>query len=172
MTHIVKADCFSHYQEISDLAVVIWSEHYTPIIGSDQVAYMLDKFQSIPAITEQIKKGNDYYLLFRNDKPSGYFCIYNTPDAVFISKLYILSQNRGQGLGKSVMNFIENKAVELGHFKISLTVNKYNYNSIEAYKKMGFHIIKSWVQDIGNNYIMDDYYLEKKITTNDAGIKL
>ncbi len=31
---------------VESLANEIWTEHYTPIIGKDQVKYMLDKFQS------------------------------------------------------------------------------------------------------------------------------
>ena len=168
MTQIIKAEDAVHFQQISELAVIIWSEHYTPIIGSKQVDYMLDKFQSVKAIAEQIQKGTEYYLIMHAEKPSGYFCIHTTEDAVFLSKLYVLVQNRGQGLGKMAMNFIENKTVNLGYKKISLTVNKYNESSIKAYKKMGFKMIKPWVQDIGNNYIMDDYYLEKDLKTKNG----
>jgi GNAT superfamily N-acetyltransferase len=165
MTELIKAEDAVHIQQISVLANIIWSQHYNPIIGSKQVDYMLNKFQSIPAITEQIQQGTEYYLIMHAEKPSGYFCIQPTEDAVFLSKLYVLFQNRGQGLGKMAMSFIENKTLGLGFTKISLTVNKYNYNSIKAYQKMGFKKIKSSVQDIGNNYIMDDYYLEKNIST-------
>ena len=120
------------------------------------------------SVAEQIQKGTEYYLIMHAEKPSGYFCIHTTEDAVFLSKLYVLVQNRGQGLGKMAMNFIENKTVNLGYKKISLTVNKYNDSSIKAYKKMGFKMIKPWVQDIGNNYIMDDYYLEKDLKTKNG----
>ena len=39
---------------IVEMAKEIWTEHYTPIIGKDQVDYMLDKFQSNDAISGQI----------------------------------------------------------------------------------------------------------------------
>ena len=54
-------------------------------------------------------------------------------------------------------------AIESGKSVISLTVNKHNSNSIEAYKKMGFEIIRPMVTDIGSGYVMDDYYMEKKL---------
>ena len=168
MTELIKAENATHHQQISELANLIWTEHYTPIIGLKQVDYMLDKFQSVIAIKEQIQQGTEYYLIMHTEKPSGYFCISTNEDSIFLSKLYVLSQNRGQGLGKIAMNFIENRTVHLGYHKISLTVNKYNLNSIETYKKLGFKIIKTWVQDIGNNYIMDDYYLEKHLTNDDS----
>ena len=40
---------------IEALAYEIWYEHYQPIIGTSQVAYMLKKFQSLEAIDEQIR---------------------------------------------------------------------------------------------------------------------
>ena len=42
-------------QEISNLASVIWHEHFTPIIGIQQVEYMLEKFQSFHALKEQME---------------------------------------------------------------------------------------------------------------------
>jgi diamine N-acetyltransferase len=40
---------------VASLAKEIWTEHYTPIIGKDQVEYMLGRFQSKKAISSQIK---------------------------------------------------------------------------------------------------------------------
>ena len=38
--------------KISALAGEIWREHYTPIIGAEQVEYMLAKFQTAERILE------------------------------------------------------------------------------------------------------------------------
>lgn len=43
---IKKAETENQIHEIADLAAVIWEEHFTPIIGEEQVAYMVEKFQS------------------------------------------------------------------------------------------------------------------------------
>ncbi|MCL2082368.1 MAG: hypothetical protein FWH04_03910 [Oscillospiraceae bacterium] len=42
--------------EISVLAGEVWREHYTPIIGSEQVEYMLAKLQSAKQICTDIQK--------------------------------------------------------------------------------------------------------------------
>ncbi len=168
MTKITRAENAAQIQVICELASIIWSEHYTPIIGFEQVTYMLDKFQSVAAIKDQIHKEVEYYLLIHDEKPAGYFCVNRKEDALFLSKLYVLNTQRGKGIGKMALLYIEHKAVSLNYHKISLTVNKYNYKAIKAYEKMGFKIIKRLIQDIGNNYIMDDYLLEKDLTTNDC----
>ena len=56
----------SYSDDISNLALMakeIWEEHYTPIIGKDQVNYMIDKFQSESAIIQQIKDDYDYFIV-------------------------------------------------------------------------------------------------------------
>ena len=164
MTKIILATTLEDYNTIDALAKTIWTEHYTPIIGQEQVSYMLNKFQSTKVIEQQIKDGASYYLLVYNDNPVGYFSYSKKGDALFLSKLYVLSSARGNGIGKKAMNFMETKVIELGLKKIQLTVNKYNYNSINAYEKMGFINVKAIVQDIGNGYVMDDYVLEKEIS--------
>ena len=57
-----------------DLAVLmpllkeIWAEVFTPIIGADQVAYMLANYQSQANIEDEMKNGAHsrvYHLIFR-----------------------------------------------------------------------------------------------------------
>ena len=57
-------------EEIKAVAVLaneIWHQHFIPIIGEAQVDYMVEKFQSYPAISNQIKKdGYEYFRIFHN----------------------------------------------------------------------------------------------------------
>ena len=62
MTEICSAKTIDDYNTIAELANVIWHEHYTPIIGVEQVVYMLDKFQSTQAIQQQIKEEDYQYF--------------------------------------------------------------------------------------------------------------
>jgi hypothetical protein len=47
--------------------------------------------------------------------------------------------------------------------KITLTVNKNNNNSIDAYNEIGFEITGNACMDIGSGYVMDDYQIELKV---------
>ena len=60
--NIVKAGSNQDFSQIETLAREIWEEHYTPIIGAEQVAYMLDKFQSVAAMQKQIKEGYESFF--------------------------------------------------------------------------------------------------------------
>ena len=161
--HIIEANSKSDYQTLASLATIVWTEHYVPIIGIKQVEYMLEKFQSAKTIEQQILAGANYYLLQSNNKDIGYLSISKKEESLFLSKLYVLSSVRGQGFGKIAMEFINNRAIALQCDKITLTVNKYNTNAIKAYEKMGFKKIKEVIFDIGEGYIMDDYYMEKLV---------
>ncbi len=58
--------------KIAALANEIWHEHFVPIIGLDQVNYMVGKFQSYPALKDQVKEGYEYYRIFCGDAFAGY----------------------------------------------------------------------------------------------------
>ena len=149
---------------VEALAREIWTEHYVPIIGKEQVAYMLASFQSRQAIREQIRTGIAYYLIREGDAHIGYMAVQPKGRELFLSKIYLKLSMRGLGYGKKAIQFAEKVAKELDLDKIALTVNKNNINSIKAYEKMGFINTGSVVQDIGNGFVMDDYKMEKTLS--------
>ena len=155
------------YEDIlitADLAVTIWNEHYVPIIGQEQVNYMVSTFQSPGAIENQIKNEHyEYYILYHLSKPSGYFAIKQSGEDLFLSKLYVLKEKRGTGLGKEGFRFISRKAKGSGLRRITLTVNINNINSIKAYQKLGFKNDGPVVADIGNGFVMDDFKMSYEL---------
>ena len=147
--------------QVAKLAKDIWNQHYLPMIGNEQVDYMLDKFQSESAIEQQIAEGYKYYIILdkenENQIESGYFSIKDKGEKLFLSKLYVLDYCRGKGIGKQGINFIKSS---FDNPVIQLTVNKNNSDSIAFYKKVGFKIVDDVVTDIGNGFVMDDYIME------------
>lgn len=152
--------CAADLPSIAELANDIWREHYTPIIGSEQVEYMLKKYQSVSAMAEQISNGVFYYSVLLDGKLVGYLSFYRTNEALFLSKIYVSSSLRGKGIGRQAMEFITEQAKTMGLAKVQLTVNKYNSGSIEAYKRMGFKTVNEVVVDIGGGFVMDDFVME------------
>jgi diamine N-acetyltransferase len=146
---------------VEALAREIWTEHYIPIIGKDQVDYMLATFQSRQAIREQIRTGVAYYLIQEGEASIGYIAVQPKGRELFLSKIYVKSSRRGLGYGKKAVQFAEKVAKGLDLNKIALTVNKNNVNSIKAYEKIGFKNVGSVIQDIGDGFVMDDYKMEK-----------
>ena len=158
--NIKKADTDADIQRIADLADIIWHEHFTPIIGIDQVEYMLDKFQSYRAISEAVKNdGYVYYMAYENDELCGYCGIRpETGGDVFISKVYVESSHRKKGIARRLIETVKSEYPDPG--KLYLTVNRHNDGPIAVYKKLGFYIAKEQKADIGNGFVMDDYVME------------
>ena len=146
----------------ANLAYKIWTKHYVPIIGQDQVNYMLENLQSEKAISEQLKSGYLYYLIYQEDVPVGYLGLRpNYPNGkLMISKIYIDSTARGLGYGYKLLDFVKQLCLERKIERIWLTVNRHNIDSINWYKKKGFVVDGEKQIDIGNGFIMDDYILE------------
>ncbi len=148
---------------VGTLAREIWTEHYTPIIGKEQVEYMLERFQSEEAILRQITLGILYFLITSGEELVGYIALHPRSDELFLSKIYVRADQRGRGYGKKAVQLAETLAHARHLKKIVLTVNKNNIDSIKAYERMGFKNTGSLIQDIGNGFVMDDYKMEKTI---------
>ena len=161
MIDFKRATSKDHFEVIAKLAHDIWHEHYTPIIGKDQVNYMVAKFQTSEAIQKQAEDGYEYYVIEYQNSDVGYLAIEKRNDDLFLSKIYLLKTCRGKGLGKEAFNFIEKRASNLNCKSISLTVNKNNTLAIKAYEKIGFINTEAIVMDIGNGFVMDDYRMVK-----------
>jgi len=157
------------FVQIAGLADIIWREHYTPIIGKAQVDYMLGHFQSAEAISKQIAGGMVYFLMLKEDRLVGYLAIQKRGQELFLSKIYLLREYRGLGMGKAALDFIAERARELGCTSIALTVNKNNDRSIKAYLKMGFENKGGRVTDIGDGFVMDDYLMVRSLKDIPSG---
>lgn len=160
-----KAETDTQVREIADLAKVIWNEHFTPIIGKDQVDYMVEKFQSYPALKEQISEGYEYYQIFSGGEFCGYTGIHPGEDnRLFLSKLYLKKESREHHLATGAFSFLKEICRERGYSAIWLTCNKHNDNSLGVYRHFGFEIIDTQEADIGGGFIMDDYIMEYKMS--------
>ena len=147
-------------QEVAALAKEIWEDHFTSLLGPQQVAYMVEKFQSYSALKEQLAEGYLYYKLLYQDQTVGYTGVHPENGRLFLSKLYIRREFRGQGLASQVFRFLLTLCKEQGLSAIWLTCNKHNKSSLAVYNHLGFTVIDSQEADIGGGFVMDDYILQ------------
>lgn len=148
-------------KELAKLASSIWHEYWTKILSAEQIDYMVNKFQSENAINEQIKNERyEYFYILSDNKKAGYVGLSQKDSYLFLSKMYIKSNFRHKGIGTLAFDSIKTYAIKKNYDKIVLTVNKYNSNTINAYKKWGFKITDAIVTDIGQGFVMDDYIMQ------------
>ena len=144
---------------LAALAKTIWNEYFTPIIGKAQVDYMLEKFQSEQAMTQQLNDGMKYIGAYADGELAGYSCYKLEENALFLSKLYVRRDKRGCGIGKAMFMYELEAATSEGKERIYLTVNKHNTDTIALYEHLGFVNVKSIATDIGGGFVMDDYVM-------------
>ena len=72
------------------------------------------------------------YALIRTNKP------YQTPNEyVYLGFMYVLPENRGQGINRLIMTDLMDWGKSLGYTEFQLTVYAENKSAIKAYEKMG-----------------------------------
>lgn len=143
---------------IAQLAATIWQVHYPPIIGQQQVDYMLHLLYSQTALREQMDAGQQFHLIEIGKQPAGYIAVSEkAPGDFFLHKFYIDSALQGQGIGKALFEAISKQYAPLRSW--TLTVNRKNYKSINFYFRLGFRITEVADFDIGNGYFMEDFVM-------------
>ncbi len=144
---------------IAVLAEQIWQQHYVPIIGEEQVRYMLERMYNAESLSEQMqKKKHLFYLVFLEDRPSGFISITEVkPGEWFLNKFYILQSEAAKGLGTAVFREVLRMHPAT---KMELTVNRQNFKAINFYFKNDFKIREVADFDIGGGYQMNDFVME------------
>lgn len=143
---------------IAALANTIWNQHYPAIIGQQQVDYMLNLMYSDASLRQQMEiKRHRFFIVQSNEKTVGFISVNKeNPGEWFLNKFYIDQNIAAKGIGSRA--FIELKNI-LTPKKISLTVNRQNFKSINFYFKMGFKIERVANFDIGEGYVMNDFVM-------------
>ena len=165
-------------QILAGLAAEVWMDYWPDLIGAEQTIYMIEKFQSLPAITHDMQSNNYEYWFLQtgNATTSGWKTADGKPIAgftgghidtdtnrFFISKIYLHNTQRGKHYASRVIDFYTILCKKRNLDAMYLTVNKHNNLGIRAYKGNGFVTVDSTKTNIGHGFVMDDYVMEKRI---------
>jgi ribosomal protein S18 acetylase RimI-like enzyme len=149
---------------IRTLTMQVWPQTYTPIVGEEQVNYMLARFYSPEALQNQMENGHQVIIGYDNDEPVT-FASYSeiAPNTYKLHKLYIVVAAQGQGFGRHMIDHIVAALKSIGGTSLRLNVNIYNSPAMAFYKKIGFTHFGDEDIDIGNGYFMNDHILSLPI---------
>lgn len=111
--------------------------------------YMSLNFNETTFTKELSEEKNHFYLISYNKKVVGYtLLIFNKKEAkipiencAYLSRIYLLEEYYGLGLGKQLFDFIKILCIENQQLGIWLNVWVENLRAISFYKKMGFEIV-------------------------------
>ena len=110
-------------EKIAEIAAPIWHETYDCINGVASTDYMIEKFQSVPAIHRQMEsEGYVYYMMLDDGVPAGFIgLVPHKEGKMFLSKLYVSAAHRSRGLPRAAFDFIE--TVRMIQFAVHIVVN-------------------------------------------------
>jgi ribosomal protein S18 acetylase RimI-like enzyme len=154
------------FRLLAQLADTIWRAHYTKIIGSAQVDYMLADRYTSEKLRLYLDADDRWLMLLRLDSRAVGYCSYaltKNPGEMKLEQLYLLQELQGQGLGRMMLRHVEEQARARGCRTLALQVNKQNDIAVAFYRKAGFAVREEAVFDIGNGFVMDDYVMEKAL---------
>lgn len=150
---------------IQNLAKAIWPDAYAAILSQEQLDYMMDMMYSDNSLSNQLRNKN-VFLLAKIDADfigfASYELNYDKSNYTKIHKLYVLPEIQGKGVGKELINYIQEIANKNSNSALILNVNKYN-KAKDFYLHNQFEIADSVVVEIGNGYVMDDFIMKKNI---------
>jgi N-acetylglutamate synthase-like GNAT family acetyltransferase len=163
--YLIREATTADVEAIIQIAEQTWWPTYEPLLGKEQVAYMLEKIYSQEKITDQVKNNEQTFLLLLEDGQPVAFGAYSPrdedPEIYKLHKLYCLPVTQGKGYGKILINAIIDKTKEAGKHTLDLNVNRYN-KAKDFYEKMGFTI--AYEEDIPiGPYWMNDYVMRKAL---------
>lgn len=147
---------------IGYLAQQIWPRAYNEILSSNQLEYMLKLIYSPAALKEQMNLHHQFIVAELNEDAVG-FASYSPieKDTYKLHKLYVLPELQGKGLGRALLDFVAEEVIAKGATTLRLNMNRKN-KARQFYEKYGFEIIAEEDIDIGNNFFMNDYVMEKR----------
>ncbi|AMR30928.1 GCN5 family acetyltransferase [Mucilaginibacter sp. PAMC 26640] len=163
--YLIRKATEADVDSILQIAEQTWWPTYEPLLGKEQVAYMLGTIYSPDKITDQVKNGSQTFLLLVADGQPVAFAAYSPrgedPEIYKLHKLYCLPVTQGKGYGKMLINAVVEQTKEAGKSTLDLNVNRDN-KARTFYEKMGFEI--AYEEDIAiGPYWMNDYVMRKKL---------
>jgi N-acetylglutamate synthase-like GNAT family acetyltransferase len=163
--YLIREATTDDVDAILQIAEQTWWPTYEPLLGREQVTFMLGEIYSREKITDQVENNKQSFLLLLEDNKPVAFAAYSPreedPEIYKLHKLYCLPVTQGKGYGKVLINEVIDKTKQAGKQTLDLNVNRHN-NAKSFYEKMGFKI--AYQEDIPiGPYWMNDYVMRKEL---------
>lgn len=152
---------------IGFLAHQIWPVTYGHILSEAQLQYMLQMMYRPASLKKQMLEDRHVFMLAElEEDPVGFASFSDTgKSGIFkLHKIYVSTAIQGKGLGKALLAAVTQEIKALGATALQLNVNR-NNKAKEFYERQGFAVIKEEDIDIGNGYLMNDYVMERVISS-------
>lgn len=160
MNLIIKKAIEKDLEKISEILTKTWDNTYKSILPSEVISHIKSNWHNKENLKKQLNSSSIIFNMIEIDNISIGILTVKIKDKNFhISRLYVLPEFQGQGVGKYTINNLINK-YEID--EITLDVEISNKNAINFYKNLGFKIEKSDSINI-NGFELETYFMAKNL---------
>ncbi|MHC2990751.1 GCN5 family acetyltransferase [Pontibacter sp. HJ8] len=147
---------------LHELAAAIWEPTYSPILTKEQIDYMFQLIYTPEALLQQMQQGQSFLILYNGPEPIGFAAFSAKEEQVYkLNKIYLLPERQGEGLGKLLLDTVEEEVSAQGAQFLDLNVNRHN-KAKRFYERCGYHVHQEEDIPIGP-YWMNDYIMRKQL---------
>lgn len=162
---MIRSASLQDIEKIQNIATASWWPVYEPIVGKEQVHYMLTLFYSREALSKLIEEGFQKFLILEIGALTVGFAAYSplvaSENEFKLNKLYLLPEQKGKGYGLQLLQAVEHQAAQANGTKLILNVNREN-PSMQFYLQAGYSILYEESIPVGP-YFMNDYVMGKSL---------
>lgn len=157
----ITAAGYEDLQGLEILADKVWEPTYRHLVRQAHILLMKERMHTVQAYRKQIENGHRFFKAEHAGVLLGFISFYPEGQLMKIPKLYVDHQLQRRGVGKALLDRVEQEARKLGLSWLELNVNRYN-KALYFYRRNGFFIHAS-VDIPYDQYWLQDYVMRKAI---------
>ena len=145
-------------EKIREMAAEVFPITYNHILSESQLEFMLNMMYSVSSLEKQFDEGCEFYICKSDNLNVGFGSFLVLDKLAKLHKIYFLPSTQGKGFGKLFVSFVAESVKNQGANELQLNVNR-NNNAKIFYEKIGFKIVRTEDNEIGEGYQMNDYVM-------------
>ena len=150
---------------IRQIAVDSWWPAYGGYLPHGQIDLMLERQYAEVVLKRQLDEGHCFLLAYLGEAPVGFAGLRemtaNGTPTIRIEKLYILPHEQGKGIGRLLLEKVDQYAQRQCACCVELNVNR-NNPAKRFYEKLGFAVVRE-VDIPYHGYVLNDYVMQKPV---------
>lgn len=153
-------------KDISEFAHPIWREVFAPMLvgGEEEEEFIFDSWQSPEGVLRDMRSGIRYGYVTDGGRKVGYFGLRPEEDgSLFLSKVYLVPEERGKGHGSELLQAMLAWGREHGCRRAYLHVNVRNEKAIRAYERNGFSAELHEITYQGDGFSTNDFVMSREV---------
>ena len=171
----IRQCLLSDVEILREIGLETFDETFRPMNSPETMdRYLIESF-SLEKLTQEV--GNTYcnfYFIYSDSKLAGYLKINYAPaqsdindsESVEVERIYVRKEHKGKGLGKVLMEYAFQQAIQNKKAYVWLGVWEKNVKAITFYEKMGFKEAGQHSFRIGNE-LQSDLIMKKIVNKSE-----